>query len=133
MATAIESIGIRTTGIHHAALRTSDLARARVFYVVRLGFPLLEDGADRFVFSVGQSAITVLATADAASGGGAAIRAPGLDCIALGCEEPGELRRVAAALGAAGIEHSGVRADAGGKEYVGFTDPDGIAWKLCMV
>jgi len=133
MATAIESIGIRTTGIHRAALRTSDLARARVFYVVRLGFPLLEDGTDRFVFSVGRNAITVFGAADAASGSGDVMRAPGVDCIALGCEAPGELRRVAAALGAAGIEHSGVRVDAGGKEYVGFTDPDGIAWKLCMV
>ena len=32
-------IAIQTSGIHHVSLRTTDLARARVFYIDRLGFP----------------------------------------------------------------------------------------------
>jgi glyoxylase I family protein len=127
-------IGIQTTGIHHAALRSTDLARSRVFYIDRLGFPLLLETADLFIFGAGASAVAV-------RGPGAAT-APddsfdpyrvGLDHVALGCADAKELRRVAGALTAAGVQNTGVKTDATlGKEYVAFKDPDGIAWELYM-
>jgi len=55
----------------------------------------------------------------------------GLDHIALGCSDDGELKRVADALGAAGVENSGVKLDGTlGKYYVAFKDPDRIAWEF---
>ena len=134
MATAANGMAIRATGIRHATVRTSDLARARVFYVVRLGFSLLDDADDRFVFRAGASTITVLGPSAAAAGDEAGIGRPGLECIALECGTPEELRRVADALSAAGIQHSGLRVEpASGCPYLALRDPDGIAWTLCAI
>lgn len=37
------AIGIKTSGVHHVALRSTDLRRARQFYIEMLGFqPILE-------------------------------------------------------------------------------------------
>ena len=136
MATVTERPGIRTTGIHHAALRSSDVARARIFYVERLGFPLLLDGRDQFTFAAGQTEIRVFGASEPAGADEPRRGRPCtvLDHIALACADATELRHAAAALTAAGIEHSGVRLDADlGKEYVAFDDPDGIGWELCVV
>ena len=135
MATAAERSGIRTTGIHHATLRSSDLARARIFYVERLGFILLKDGPDQFAFAAGESSIRVLGPSEppgADEPRRPGRRGAGLDHIALACDGGTELRRAASALTAAGIEHSGVLVDAG-NEYVAFDDPDGIGWKLQVI
>lgn len=137
MATATERPGIRTTGILHAALRSSNLSRARIFYIERLGFPLLLDGADQFTFAAGESAIRVLGPSSPAGTDdkrGRGERGAGLDHIALACSGIEELRRAAATLSVAGIEHSGLRVDAASrKEYVAFDDPDGIGWELYAV
>ena len=134
---ASEHMGLRTTGILHAALRSSDLSRARIFYVERLGFPLLSDGADQFTLAAGESTIRVLGPCSAVGADddrSRGERAAGLDHIALACTGDAELRRAAAALTAVGIEHSGLRVDAvSGKEYLAFDDPDGIGWELYAV
>ena len=53
---------------------------------------------------------------------------------ALACPDSMELRRVAAALTAAGINNTGIKVDPTlNKEYVAFKDPDGIAWEFYMV
>ncbi len=45
--------------------------------------------------------------------------------------DDGELKRVAEALGAAGIENTGVKLDeTPGRRYVAFKDPDRIAWEF---
>jgi glyoxylase I family protein len=55
----------------------------------------------------------------------------GLDHVALGCHDEGGLKRVADALGAAGVENTGVKLDETlGKRYVAFKDPDRIAWEF---
>jgi catechol 2,3-dioxygenase-like lactoylglutathione lyase family enzyme len=137
MATATERFRLRTTGIHHATLRSSDLARARIFYVERLGFTLLKDGPDHFTFVAGESPIRVLGPSEregADETRDLGRRGAGVDRIALACASAAELRRTAAALMAAGIEHSVVLVDAElGKEYMTFDDPDGIGWELYVV
>jgi glyoxylase I family protein len=57
----------------------------------------------------------------------------GLDHVALACDDEAELRRVAGALTASGIENTGVKLDeALQRRYVAFRDPDGIKWELYM-
>lgn len=134
MTAALAGIQMKTTGVHHVALRSSDLSRARVFYVDRLGFPVLLEAEGIFIFAAGNTAIAVRAP-DGKTAGGDRFNPfrVGLDHVALGCTDAKELRRVAEALAASGIDNTGVKTDATlGKEYVAFKDPDGIAWELYM-
>jgi glyoxylase I family protein len=128
-------INLKTSGVTHIGLRVSDLARARRFYTETLGFPMLLELPNLFIFAGGGTPI--------------AIRGPeaqtreddrfdpyrvGLDHIALACGDEAELARVAEALTQAGVENTGVKLDeALGKQYVAFKDPDRIAWELYMV
>jgi catechol 2,3-dioxygenase-like lactoylglutathione lyase family enzyme len=129
------SIAMKTAGVHHVALRVSDLPRAKRFYTETLGFPIVLDTPDLLLFLAGGTVI--------------GLRAPspetpvpdvftphrvGLDHIALACTEAAELERVAAALASAGIESTGAKTDeALGKRYVAFKDPDRIAWEFYSV
>lgn len=135
METTVEGIRMTTTGMHHVALRCSDLARAKVFYVERLGFPLLMEADGLFIVAAGNTAVALRAPdAQTPAGDRFSPFRVGLDHLALGCEDPRELRRVARALDEGGIDNTGVKTDpALGKEYVAFKDPDGIAWELYMV
>ena len=129
---AAPPVGIVTAGVHHVTLRSTDLPRARVFYVERLGFAPVLDTPELLLFFAGATAIAVR---------GPDARTPaddafdpfrvGLDHVALGCDDEAELHRVAAALTVAGIDNTGVKRDpALGKWYVAFRDPDGIKWEL---
>ena len=132
---AIAPIGVRTTGVHHVAIRCTDIARARLFYVERLGFPVVLDTPELFIFAAGQTAIGIRAPGATTSADDAfdPFRV-GLDHIALACDDARELRRVADGLAAAGIESTGVKMDPTlGKEYVAFKDPDGVKWEFYMV
>ena len=127
-------IGIHTTGVHHLALRSTDLARSRRFYLDTLGFPLALEGPRCFFFLAGGTPVAVhgpealTPSQDVFS----PFRA-GLDHVALGCTDERELARVAAALSSAGIEHPGIRFDPVlGRRYLSFEDPDRIAWELYM-
>lgn len=135
MATATAAgINIRTTGVHHVALRSTDIARSRVFYAERLGFPVVVDTPELFIFLAGSTAIGIRAPAEQTQAND--VFDPfrvGLDHIALSCSEKSELLRVAEALTSAGVEHTGVKLDATlQKEYLAFKDPDGMKWELYM-
>jgi glyoxylase I family protein len=128
------TIGIATSGVHHIALRSTDLLRSRRFYADSLGFPVVLDGPGLFLFLAGTTAIAVR---------GPEAQTPpndvfnpfraGLDHLALGCPDERELQRVAAALASAGIENTGVKLDHMlNRRYVAFKDPDRIAWELYM-
>jgi glyoxylase I family protein len=128
------TIGIRTPGVHHVALRVTDLARARLFYVDRLGFPMLMETPELFLFAAGGTAFGM--RGPAAETDPADSFSPfrvGLDHVALACTDEAELRRVAAALSAGGVENTGVKLDETlQRHYVAFRDPDGIKWELYM-
>jgi glyoxylase I family protein len=130
--TATQGINMKTTGVHHVALRSTDLQRAKVFYIERLGFPLLLETGELFLFLAGGTAIGVRGPAPNTPPDDAfdPFRV-GLDHVALGCIDAAELHRVAAALTQAGVEHTGVKTDELlHKEYIAFKDPDGIKWEL---
>lgn len=128
------AVQIRTTGVHHVALRSTDLRRSRQFYVDTLGFsPILEaDGI--FLFLAGNTAIGVRGPGEGTSGGDSfdPYRV-GLDHVALACDDEAEIERVADELNRAGVWNTGAKTDETlGKRYVAFKDPDGIKWELYM-
>jgi glyoxylase I family protein len=126
------SIKPETPGVHHVGLRVTDIARARRFYTETLGFPVLLDRPDVFLFSAGGTPIGIRGpAADTPPGDSFNSSRVGLDHVALGCADEGELNRVAEALQAAGVENTGVKLDETlGKRYVAFKDPDRIAWEF---
>ncbi|MDH3652484.1 MAG: VOC family protein [Saprospiraceae bacterium] len=128
-------INITTPGVHHITLRTSDYDRAKEFYAQTLGFEIILENPNLFIFFTGSTAIAVR---------GPDTKTPnndqfdpyrvGLDHLALACENEDELHRVTSALQAAGIENTGVKMDETlGKKYVAFKDPDRISWEFYMV
>lgn len=128
------SIALTTNGIHHLALRATNLDRARAFYGGTLGFPVVLETPALFICLAGDSAIAVrgpeAATPQADRFDPFRV---GLDHIALGCRRDAELERVAAALSSAGVPSTGVKLDPVlQRRYVAFKDPDGIAWEFYM-
>ncbi len=128
------AINIQTPGIHHIALRCTDLARSRAFYHDTLGFPIALEIPGLFIFVAGGTFIGVRGPA---SEPGTTVFNPynvGIDHLALGCTDEAELHRVAKALSDANVENTGVKFDDTlGKNYVAFKDPDRIAWEFYMV
>jgi glyoxylase I family protein len=127
-------ITMTTTGVHHVALRSTDLARSRRFYAETLGFPIVLDTPAIFLFLAGQTAIAVrgpeMETPD--KDVFSPFRA-GLDHLALACGDEHELQRVAVALAAANVDNTGIKLDPTlNRRYVAFKDPDRIAWELYM-
>jgi catechol 2,3-dioxygenase-like lactoylglutathione lyase family enzyme len=106
-----------------------------VFYIDRLGFPVLLEVEGLLIFGAGGNAIAIRGPdAKTKSSDSFDPFRVGLDHLALACADPDELRRVADALSANGIQNTGVKMDATlGKKYVAFKDPDGIAWEFYMV
>jgi glyoxylase I family protein len=134
-ALALEPIAPRTTGVHHVALRSTDLERAKTFYIDTLGFQLALELDGLFIFLAGGTAVAVRGPAEGSRPGDSfdPFRV-GLDHVALACPDDDELERVAQGLAAAGIENTGVKLDETlGKRYVAFKDPDRIAWEFYRV
>jgi len=123
-----------TPGVHHVALRTSDLPRAKEFYTETLGFDLLMEADNLFLFQAGTTAFGVRGPEEGTPAGDRfnPFRV-GLDHLALACTSETELQRVAGLLSEAGVENTGVKMDETlGKKYVAFKDPDRISWEFYM-
>ena len=128
-------IDIHTPGVHHIAIRVTNMGRSRNFYIDQLGFKAVIDTPELLIFFAGTTAI--------------AIKGPegkvdshdqfnpfrvGLDHIALGCDDSQELQRVANALNAHQIENTGIKLDETlQKDYVAFKDPDRISWEFYSI
>jgi catechol-2,3-dioxygenase len=127
-------VDIKTTGVHHVALRVTDLGRAKRFYTETLGFPVIAELPGLVLFLAGGTAFGLRAPSEQMPAGDRfSPHRVGIDHIALACAEESELERVATALTAAGVENTGPKLDETlGKRYVAFKDPDRIAWELYM-
>lgn len=126
------AIGIKTSGVHHVALRSTDLQRSRQFYIDLLGFSPIIEAEGIFLFLAGGTAIGVRGPAEA-QGDRFNPHRVGLDHVALACDDESEIERVASELSAAGVWNTGAKLDETlGKRYVAFEDPDGIRWELYM-
>ena len=128
------TIAPQTTGVHHLALRSSDLTRARGFYGGTLGLPIVLETRDSFVALAGSTLLVVRSPeARTPAGDRCDPFRVGLDHVALACGDEAELERVAYALEAAQVPTTGLRFDVVlRRRYVGFRDPDGIAWEFYM-
>jgi catechol 2,3-dioxygenase-like lactoylglutathione lyase family enzyme len=143
------TIAPQTTGVHHLALRSSDLTRARHFYGLTLGLPIVLETWDLFMALAGSTVLIVRSLdtqTPALSTGPGASRASsrdagdrvdsspvGLDYVALACADETELERVVRALETADVPSSGLRFDPVlRRRYVAFEDPDGIGWQFYM-
>jgi glyoxylase I family protein len=128
------SINPKTTGIHHIALRCTDMSTTKKFYRDILGFTLALDSPEIIGLLAGP---VIIVFQKAKAEAGKDVFTPfniGLDHIALACESETELHRVAKGLTDAGVENTGVKLDETlQKLYVAFKDPDRIQWEFYMV
>ncbi len=133
--TGVAPVALKTSGVHHVSLRTTDLARAKRFYLETLGFPLLLEAPNLFLFRAGATVFGIWGPEERTRGDD--IFDPfrvGLDHVALACGDEAELERAAQALSAAGIENTGINTSPlTQKRYVAFWDPDRIKWEFFMV
>lgn len=128
------SININTPGVHHVAFRVSDYERAKQFYIDKLGFQIILEKPNLFIFFAGGTAIGVIGP-DTNTPPGDRFNPfrVGLDHIALTCEDEVELERVAKSLEDANVENTGIKLDETlNKKYVAFKDPDRISWEFYM-
>ncbi|MCB9053089.1 MAG: VOC family protein [Lewinellaceae bacterium] len=128
-------IEIKTPGVHHIAIRVSDMARSKAFYIDKLGFKAVLDQPELLIFFAGQTAIAIKGPEGKVPGSDQfnPFRV-GLDHIALACEDRSELERVAKALADNAIENTGIKLDGTlQKDYVAFKDPDRISWEFYSV
>jgi catechol 2,3-dioxygenase-like lactoylglutathione lyase family enzyme len=123
---------IEAKGIHHVALRVTDLGRARAFYVEKLRLPvLLENEARVIVNAFGNPVGLVPAREETPPGDAFNPFRVGLDHVAIGVDGRAALDGILAALEAAGVANNGIEDDRVlGGHYISFHDPDGIAWEF---
>lgn len=125
-------MALPTDGIHHLAIRVTDLDRAKQFYNGALGFSVIFEREGVFIFDANGTIVGV-------RGGGKETDAGdrfspfrvGLDHLALGVPDAATLDDLKRRLDDAGVPNNGVEPDTVlGGTYISFYDPDGIAWEL---
>jgi glyoxylase I family protein len=125
-------MALLTGGLHHVSIRTTDLRRAKRFYIDTLGFRAVRQ-TDTAVLLDAHG--TLLGVLDAAPETSPEDRFDpfrvGLDHLALAVDKTESLDELKQQLDAAGVRNNGVEDDMlTGARYIAFYDPDGIAWEL---
>jgi catechol 2,3-dioxygenase-like lactoylglutathione lyase family enzyme len=119
--------------ITHVAVTVSDLERSEAWYTRLLGVePVLDEDTGPFrhiVYAVGGTLLGLHGFPDLATNEQFDERRPGLDHIAFGCADRGELDAWATRLDELGIAHGDIM-DAGYGSGLSFRDPDNIALEL---
>ena len=90
---------IRTSGIHHLAIRVTDYERAKHFYIDTLGFKKIMEQPGLCLFLAGSTPIGILGSENKTYVGDQfdPYRV-GLDHLAIGCENKQDLQAIAEAL-----------------------------------
>jgi glyoxylase I family protein len=120
------------SGFSHVAIRVTDLARARHFYVEVLGFPVIIEIEGVVLVQVGSGAIGIRADAEGAKPGDRFDpHRVGLDHVSFAVDTVEQLEQMERDLDAAGVPNDGVHDEPvlNAKGLV-FYDPDGIAFEL---
>lgn len=119
--------------ITHVAVTVSDLATSEAWYTRVLGAgPVLDEDTGPFrhiVYQLGTTLLGLHGFPDLATSDPFDERRPGLDHIAFGCADRGELVSWAARLDELGVPHGDI-VDAGYGSGLSFRDPDNIALEL---
>ena len=119
--------------ITHVAVTVSDLAKSEAWYTKVLGTePVLNEDTGPFhhiVYMLGGTLLGIHGFPDLATKEAFDERRPGLDHVAFGCANRGELEEWAKHLDALGVKHGGI-VDAGYGSGLSFRDPDNIALEL---
>lgn len=124
-----------TPGVHHIALRCSNMKRTTAFYRDTIGLQLILDTPDLIAFLVG-NVILAFKPAKPVHQEDTSFTPfnIGLDHIAITCQTEEELHRFAKGLADAGVENTGVKMDDVLKKlYVAFKDPDRIQFEFYMM
>ncbi len=126
---------INTPGVHHITLRSSNYERAKKFYTDDLGFEIILEKENLFIFFAGGTAIAVRGPEEQSPANDQfnPYRV-GLDHLALGCTQESDLHDLEKKLNKLHIENTGVKTDETlGKKYIAFKDPDRISWEYYMI
>jgi glyoxylase I family protein len=121
-----------TGGLHHLTIRTTDLARAKRFYINTLGFEVVRERDGALVLNAHGTLLGVLGAAPQTTTQDRfdPFRV-GLDHLALAVDNAESLEELKQQLDAGGVRNNGVQDDTlTGATYIAFYDPDGIAWEL---
>jgi catechol 2,3-dioxygenase-like lactoylglutathione lyase family enzyme len=125
-------MSLLTGGLHHVSIRTTDLRRAKRFYIETMGFHAVREMDGAVLLNAHGILLAVL---DAAPETSPEDRFDpfrvGLDHLALAVDNAESLHELKQQLDAAGVRNNGVEDDTlTGARYIAFYDPDGIAWEL---
>lgn len=125
---------LTTSGLHHLALRVTDLQRSKAFYTDIVGMQTLLDVDDLALLSGHGFLLGLRATTDPARDDRFDPTRVGLDHLALAVADVAALEQLQRTLDGASVHNNGVEQDAlTGATYVSFYDPDGIAWELYVM
>ena len=125
---------LTTAGLHHLALRVTDLARSKAFYSDVFGMQTLLEVEDLALLSGHGFMLGLRATTNPPSDDAFDPARVGLDHLALAVSDVAALEQMQRQLEGAGVRNNGVEQDAlTGATYVSVYDPDGIAWELYVM
>jgi catechol 2,3-dioxygenase-like lactoylglutathione lyase family enzyme len=119
-------------GLHHVALRVSDMDRSKAFYGDVLGFNVQAPAEDLAFFAAGDALVVLRPPLEGTPAGDhfSEYRI-GVDHLAFGVSDRSELERIVEAVRSAGVSTEGIEVDPTlNKEYVCFRDPDNVQWEF---
>jgi len=106
----METMNIQTPGLHHLALRVSDLERAKDFYINKLGFQKILEQPGLCIILAGSTPIGLRGPDEQTpTGDSFDPHRIGLDHLAVGCESRDHLEAIANALNKHQIENTGIK------------------------
>jgi glyoxylase I family protein len=128
-------VKLEISGFSHVAIRVTDLARARRFYVDVIGFPVALELEGVVLVKVGSGLMGIRADAAGAMPGDRFDpHRVGLDHVSFGVDTVEQLDRIKRDLDAAGVPNDGVHDEpALNAKGLVFYDPDGIALELYAI
>jgi catechol 2,3-dioxygenase-like lactoylglutathione lyase family enzyme len=125
-------MSLHTGGLHHLAIRVTDLARAKRFYTNTLGFQVVLEVPGSVVLNAHGTFFGLRGDdPETTSDDRFDPYRVGLDHLALAVPNIELLQELKQQLDAESIRNNGVEDDSLlGARYIAFYDPDGIAWEL---